>query len=77
MKMLSDIRQRIQFLLQIANRKLTVPEICNVTGNGSGSAYPALWLLEKDGLVQSEWEQKGGAYPRRRVYWTTKTEKEG
>jgi DNA-binding PadR family transcriptional regulator len=65
----SDTRQRIQLLLQIANRKLTVPEICKIVGNGSGSAYPALWLLEKDNLVQSEWED--GVRPRRRVYWAS------
>ena len=74
--MFSDLRERIQFLLQIANRKLSVPEICKVIGSGSGSVYPALWLLEKDDLVKSEWEEQDGAYPHRRVYWAAETGKE-
>ncbi len=50
-------------------------EIMEVTGLPSGTVYPALRRLERDGLVVSDWEQEGIAHqeqrPPRRYYRLT------
>jgi DNA-binding PadR family transcriptional regulator len=51
-------------------------EIMDVTGLASGSVYPALRRLEREGLVMSRWEQtdapdRGPGRPTRRVYELT------
>lgn len=54
-------------------------EIMEVTGLPSGTVYPALRRLERDELVQSDWEPEAeameGARPARRYYQITKAGK--
>jgi PadR family transcriptional regulator PadR len=55
-------------------------EIMEVTGLPSGSVYPALRRLERDGLVSSDWEADAEAQeqkrPARRYYTLTKAGRE-
>jgi PadR family transcriptional regulator PadR len=55
-------------------------EIMEVTGLPSGTVYPALRRLERDGLVTSHWEAEAAAFeeqrPARRYYVLTRTGKE-
>jgi PadR family transcriptional regulator, regulatory protein PadR len=55
-------------------------EIMEVTGLPSGTVYPALRRLERDGLVSSNWEAEDEALkeqrPARRYYELTKVGKE-
>src|ERR1700753_2642714 len=50
-------------------------EIMEITGLPSGTVYPALRRLERDGLVQSDWEAEDeaaeAARPARRYYKVT------
>lgn len=54
-------------------------EIMEVTGLPSGTVYPALRRLERDALVQSDWEAEDEATqkarPARRYYEITKAGK--
>lgn len=54
-------------------------EIMEVTGLPSGTVYPALRRLERDALVQSDWEPEAeateNARPARRYYQITKAGK--
>lgn len=54
-------------------------EIMEVTGLPSGTVYPALRRLERDELVQSDWEPEDeaaeNARPARRYYEITKAGK--
>jgi PadR family transcriptional regulator PadR len=54
-------------------------EIMEVTGLPSGTVYPALRRLERDGLVESNWEPEeeanDAARPARRYYRVTATGK--
>ncbi len=55
-------------------------EIMEVTGLPSGTVYPALRRLERDGLVSSNWEAEAEALkeqrPARRNYVLTRAGKE-
>ena len=55
-------------------------EIMEVTGLPSGTVYPALRRLERDGLVTSHWEAEAEAFeeqrPARRYYVLTRAGKE-
>jgi DNA-binding transcriptional ArsR family regulator len=55
-------------------------EIMEVTGLPSGTVYPALRRLERDGMVSSNWEAEDEALkeqrPARRYYELTKMGKE-
>ena len=55
-------------------------EIMEVTGLPSGTVYPALRRLERDGLVTSNWEAEDAALkearPARRYYELTRTGRE-
>jgi DNA-binding MarR family transcriptional regulator len=55
-------------------------EIMEVTGLPSGSVYPALRRLERDGLVTSDWEAEAEAIkeqrPARRYYQLTRAGRE-
>jgi PadR family transcriptional regulator PadR len=55
-------------------------DIMEVTGLPSGTVYPALRRLERDGLVSSSWEAEEAAVkeqrPARRYYTLTKQGKE-
>lgn len=48
-------------------------DIMEVTGLPSGTVYPALRRLERDGLVSSQWESEvsGSGRPARRYYEVT------
>jgi DNA-binding PadR family transcriptional regulator len=50
-------------------------DVIDVTGLPSGTVYPALARLERDGYVRSEWEDAGTAHeekrPPRRYYRVT------
>jgi DNA-binding PadR family transcriptional regulator len=46
-------------------------EIMEVSGLASGTVYPALRRLEREGALSSEWEPAPGTGPRRRVYALT------
>lgn len=50
-------------------------EVMEVTGLPSGTVYPALRRLERDGFVQSDWEPEDkatqAARPARRYYQVT------
>ena len=46
-------------------------EIMDVAGLASGTVYPALRRLEREGALASEWETTVRAGPRRRVYRLT------
>jgi len=50
-------------------------EVMEVTGLPSGTVYPALRRLERDGFVESDWEPKDeatdAARPARRYYQIT------
>jgi PadR family transcriptional regulator, regulatory protein PadR len=50
-------------------------EIMDVTGMPSGTVYPALRKLEKNGLIQAQWERESVARaerrPARRYYQVT------
>ncbi len=41
-------------------------DIMEITGLPSGTVYPALRRLERDGLVESHWESEADAASRRR-----------
>ena len=43
-----------------------------ISGLPSGTVYPALRRLEREGLLQSRWEDAPGPGPRRRVYRLTR-----
>lgn len=51
-------------------------DVMEVTGLPSGTVYPALRRLERDGFVQSQWESEEeasrGQRPARRYYEITK-----
>jgi DNA-binding PadR family transcriptional regulator len=47
-------------------------DIMEVSGLPSGTVYPALRRLEREGAVQSRWEAAPGPGPRRRVYRLTR-----
>ena len=55
-------------------------EIMDITGLPSGTVYPALRRLERDGLVLSHWEDEAEALkeqrPARRYYVLTRPGKE-
>ena len=55
-------------------------EIMEVTGLPSGTVYPALRRLERDGMVSSKWEKETEAFeeqrPARRYYELTRVGKE-
>jgi PadR family transcriptional regulator, regulatory protein PadR len=55
-------------------------EIMEVTGLPSGTVYPALRRLERDGFVLSQWEAEAEAFeeqrPARRYYELTRVGKE-
>jgi PadR family transcriptional regulator, regulatory protein PadR len=55
-------------------------EIMEVTGLPSGTVYPALRRLERDGMVLSHWEEDAEATkdqrPARRYYTLTRTGRE-
>ena len=46
-------------------------EIMEVSGLPSGTVYPALRRLEREGALASNWEPAPGSGPRRRVYALT------
>jgi DNA-binding PadR family transcriptional regulator len=46
-------------------------EIMEVSGLPSGTVYPALRRLEREGKLASTWEPAPGSGPRRRVYALT------
>jgi PadR family transcriptional regulator PadR len=50
--------------------------LMDVTGLPSGTIYPALRRLERDGLIESEWEQDEAAHvkqrPARKYYTLSK-----
>ena len=50
-------------------------DIIDATGLPSGTVYPALTRLERDGFVRSDWERaataRAGKRPRRRYYSAT------
>jgi DNA-binding PadR family transcriptional regulator len=46
-------------------------EIMEVSGLPSGTVYPALRRLEREGALSSAWEPAPGTGPRRRVYALT------
>jgi DNA-binding PadR family transcriptional regulator len=46
-------------------------EIMEVSGLPSGTVYPALRRLEREGALASAWEDAPGTGPRRRVYRLT------
>ena len=48
-------------------------EIMEVSGLPSGTVYPALRRLEREGALDSRWEATPGPGPRRRVYRLTST----
>lgn len=54
-------------------------DVMEITGLPSGTVYPALRRLERDGLVESQWEPDAEAArsqrPARRYYEITKTGK--
>ena len=54
-------------------------DVMEVTGLPSGTVYPALRRLERDGLVESQWESEkdaaAGQRPARRYYEITKAGK--
>jgi PadR family transcriptional regulator, regulatory protein PadR len=54
-------------------------DVMEVTGLPSGTVYPALRRLERDGLVESKWEPEDEATasqrPARRYYEVTKSGK--
>ena len=46
--------------------------LCQVTGYGTGTVYPALDRLLKAGWIEDRWEEAAPAdRPRRRFYFTT------
>lgn len=55
-------------------------DIMEVTGLPSGTVYPALRRLERDGLIAAKWEEESVAYaeqrPARRYYRVTRTGKQ-
>jgi DNA-binding PadR family transcriptional regulator len=46
-------------------------DIMEVSGLPSGTVYPALRRLEREGALVSQWETAPGPGPRRRVYRLT------
>jgi DNA-binding PadR family transcriptional regulator len=46
-------------------------EIMEVSGMASGTVYPVLRRLEREGALASTWEDAPGPGPRRRVYALT------
>ena len=68
------LRERVLFLLSIANRRLSGAEISKVTGAWSGTLFIALYSLEAAGKIESNWiiEKE---HPRRRVYGLPKESK--
>ena len=46
-------------------------EIMEVAGLPSGTVYPALRRMEREGVLSSTWEPSPGSGPRRRVYALT------
>lgn len=64
-------------LLALAQGRVYGFDIMDATGLASGSVYPALRRLEREGLVTSRWEEtdpddRGRGRPTRRVYRLTK-----
>jgi PadR family transcriptional regulator, regulatory protein PadR len=51
-------------------------EIMEVSGLASGTVYPALRRLEREGALASKWEDAPGQGPRRRVYALTRQGRE-
>lgn len=47
--------------------------ICETTGYGTGSVYPALNKLMKAGWITDRWEDMGDDRPRRRFYFPAYT----
>ena len=52
-------------------------ELCRATGLASGTVYPIIARLEREGWIASKWEdptlQETQGRPRRRYYWVTGT----
>lgn len=46
-------------------------DLCKQARLGSGSIYPTLAVLERDGWVESDWEQVDASRPPRRGYRLT------
>ena len=65
----------VSVLQAIANGYQYGFDVIDQTGLPSGTVYPALSRLERDGFVKSAWEDEGGAHaegrPARRYYKLT------
>jgi PadR family transcriptional regulator PadR len=65
----------VSVLQSIANGYHYGFDIIDQTGLASGTVYPALSRLERDGLVRSSWEDEASAHeegrPARRYYRVT------
>lgn len=61
-------RDRILSLLIHAKWPIAGHEIAGICGLWSARFYLAIYSLERDGLVVSEWEHQRAEFPRRRVY---------
>lgn len=55
-------------------------DVMDVTGLPSGTVYPALRRLERDGLITAKWEDEAAAFaeqrPARRYYRVTRSGKQ-
>lgn len=67
----------LQTLLSDQSRHWYGLELCRETGLLSGTVYPIIARLEREGWVASRWEdpmlQEREGRPRRRYYWVTAT----
>jgi DNA-binding PadR family transcriptional regulator len=64
-------RDRILGLLSHAAHGITGNEIMQICGLWAGSFYVAVARMEREGLIESEWEKPDPShdyYPRRRIY---------
>ena len=65
----------VSVLQAVANGFVYGFDIIDSTGLPSGTVYPALSRLERDGFVKSSWEDEGAAHgegrPARRYYRLT------
>jgi len=65
----------VSVLQSIANGVRYGFDILDATGLASGTVYPILSRLERDGLLRSTWEDEAGAHaegrPARRYYRVT------
>lgn len=70
---MSDV-EILTFFLHAGGREVYGLEIAKEVGIKSGTLYPALARLERDGLLESRWEVADPAEegrPRRRMYTLT------